>query len=254
MLLGSRLRLSQPCRLARGCSSSSRKQLPAVAAVKSSQPPPTLSMAAPGEAVSLRGELSGLFKTALSTAFPSVDEQPLVAPCNNPTHGDYQCNNSMSLFGKLKGKEGAPKNPREVATAILGSLPPNSTIADTSLAGPGFINVKVNNDYLATRLRQMLAKGVSVMAPTLRYKRVVVDFSSPNVAKEMHVGHLRSTIIGDTICRWVGVEGGDAWWAGARVPPHPSHTYTSASLTRTHISRGKQAPEVGPPRVTSRWC
>lgn len=237
MLLGSRLRLSQPCRLTCGCSSSSRKPLPAVAAVKSSQPPPTLSMAAPGEAVSMRGELSGLFKAALSTAFPSVDEQPLVAPCNNPTHGDYQCNNSMSLFGKLKGKEGAPKNPREVATAILGSLPPNSTIADTSLAGPGFINVKVNNDYLAARLGQMLTKGVSVMAPVLRYKRVVVDFSSPNVAKEMHVGHLRSTIIGDTICRWVG--GGDAWWAGARVPPHPSLSHASASHTHTSAVASK---------------
>jgi arginyl-tRNA synthetase len=203
-------------------------------------------MAAPGEAVSMRGELSGLFKAALSTAFPAVDEQPLVAPCNNPAHGDYQCNNSMSLFGKLKGKEGAPKNPREVATAILGSLPPNSTIADTSLAGPGFINVKVNDAYLAGRLGEMLAKGVSVMAPTLRYKRVVVDFSSPNVAKEMHVGHLRSTIIGDTICRCVGV----VWWLwGVMVCK-----CLEPSLTNTFQRKGRSVwvLEVGPAGVTLR--
>jgi arginyl-tRNA synthetase len=166
-------------------------------------------MAAAGEAVSLRGELAGLFKAALSTAYPAVEEQPMVAPCNNPTHGDYQCNNSMSLFGKMKGKEGAPKNPREVATAILAGLPSNNTIKETSLAGPGFINVKVTQDYLAGRISSMLTQGVSTMAPKLRYKRVVVDFSSPNVAKEMHVGHLRSTIIGDTICKTLEFCGAD---------------------------------------------
>ena len=106
-------------------------------------------MAPPGEAAALRGELQGLFKSALSTAFPAVDEQPLVAACNNTTHGDYQCNNAMSLFGKLKGKEGAPKNPREVATAILNGVPENNVIQETSLAGPGFINIRLGNAYLA---------------------------------------------------------------------------------------------------------
>jgi hypothetical protein len=115
----------------------------------------------------------------------------------------------MSLFGKMKGKEGAPKNPREVATAILAGLPSNNTIKETSLAGPGFINVKVTQDYLAGRISSMLTHGVSTMAPKLRYKRVVVDFSSPNVAKEMHVGHLRSTIIGDTICKTLEFCGAD---------------------------------------------
>eukprot|EP00878_Enallax_costatus_P002829 GHUV01003021.1.p1 GENE.GHUV01003021.1~~GHUV01003021.1.p1 ORF type:complete len:672 (+),score=213.86 GHUV01003021.1:232-2016(+) len=167
-------------------------------------------MAAAGEAVTLRGELSSLFKTAISSAFPAVqDAEPVVAPCNNPQHGDYQCNNAMALFGKLKGKEGAPKNPRDVATAILKGLPDNSTIQETGLAGPGFINCKISTAYLASRVNGLLKNGIQSMAPELRYKRVIVDFSSPNVAKEMHVGHLRSTIIGDTISKTLEFCGAD---------------------------------------------
>lgn len=181
-----------------------------LAAAKTPQVSPTISMAAPGQAVTLRGELSGLFKTAITSAFPAVeDAEPIVAPCNNAQHGDYQCNNAMPLFGKLKGKEGAPKNPRDVATAIVKGLPQNSVVQETSLAGPGFINCKISTDYLALRVNTLLKEGVQTLAPQLRYKRVIVDFSSPNVAKEMHVGHLRSTIIGDTICKTLEFCGAD---------------------------------------------
>lgn len=162
--------------------------------------------------VNIIKELESIFGSAIATAFPSSGNKAQIAICNQALHGDYQCNNAMGLFGRLKGTENAPKNPRVVAEAILAALPPSQLIQETALAGPGFINIKLSSEWLSQHLNTMMAhpSGIASWAPReFLGKKVIVDFSSPNVAKEMHVGHLRSTIIGDTISRTLEFCGAD---------------------------------------------
>ena len=99
--------------------------------------------------------------------------------------------------------------PREIATQIVSKLDNHEKIiASCDVAGPGFVNVTLQPSFVSELVSDVLVNGVRP-PPLQRRLRTVVDFSSPNIAKEMHVGHLRSTIIGETICRLLEFAGHD---------------------------------------------
>ncbi|GMR41880.1 hypothetical protein PMAYCL1PPCAC_12075 [Pristionchus mayeri] len=147
---------------------------------------------------SIMGRLSDVFKTAIKEAFPSVSVTLVLTEATNPKFGDYQCNSAMGISAALKA-QGTSKKPSEVAAEIVAKLPPCPLIEKTEIPPAGFINVYLNDQFIAKQCGEISRNGIKL--PSIESRRVIVDFSSPNIAKEMHVGHLRSTIIGDAISR-----------------------------------------------------
>ena len=133
----------------------------------------------------------------------SVEAPALLKKAQDPKHGDYQVNGLLPLAKRDK------KNPRELAEPVAAKLRAHPAIASAEVAGPGFVNVALAPAFLATTLLEMLRDARLGVPLADRTHRTVVDYSSPNIAKQMHVGHLRSTILGHAIVgllRFVGDE------------------------------------------------
>lgn len=147
--------------------------------------------------------LNRKISSALIACSGVKDSSANVIPASKPEFGDYQANGIMAAAKQLNA------NPRELAQQIIHYLNDNSIdlVKDLQVAGPGFINIWLCDKSLLTRANEILTGKALLISKTDTPQKIVIDYSSPNLAKEMHVGHLRGTVIGDSLARIMEKQG-----------------------------------------------
>src|SRR4051812_47180795 len=140
---------------------------------------------------------AAILSRQLSAALKTLDlaEAGEVTPATDSRFGDYQTNAAL-ILAKQRGE-----NPRQLATRIVDALQVSEWCEPVSIAGAGFINFKLRAETIARQTLELLQHDRLGLKETDHPRRIVIDFGSPNVAKPMHVGHIRSTVLGDALAR-----------------------------------------------------
>ncbi len=147
--------------------------------------------------------LPHLLRDRFVSALDGMTDTPLtfasmIRGTTDPKFGDYQSNCAMPL---AKSPSCDLSNPREIAAAVIAKLRIDDLCETPEIAGPGFINLKLNDRFLAESLQQMIDDERCLVPQASKPQNIVIDYSGPNVAKPMHVGHIRSTVIGAALAR-----------------------------------------------------